>query len=40
MARGYSDDLRVRVIRAVDGGASARAAARRHRRPSRQLQGE
>lgn len=27
MGRGYSDDLRVRVIRAVEAGASARAAA-------------
>ena len=29
MARAYSGDLRVRVIRAVEGGLSARAAARR-----------
>jgi transposase len=28
MGRGYSDDLRVRVIQSVEGGASRRAAAR------------
>jgi transposase len=28
MARGYSDDLRVRVIHAVDGGETARGSAR------------
>jgi len=29
MPRAYSSDLRIRVIRAVEGGLSARAAARR-----------